>query len=90
MINLNNEVYWGQRAQELQSNPVFEKAIAEIEKQFIEELKASPVRDVEGQHKIVLMLKVLEKIEKTIQSYVDTGKMARIQLQDKEKKFGIF
>lgn len=53
-----------------------------LESDIIEQWAACPLRDADGQHELLLMLKVARKFKAIFQSYVDTGEMAQARLNE--------
>ena len=48
---------------------------------IISQWENSPIRDKEGQNELRLMRKLLSDLEANIKTVIDTGKMARVQIQ---------
>lgn len=71
----------GDRAREVLENEAYIEAFASIEKELIESWKNSPARDPEGREKLWLMLAMLNKVQKALQSTMDSGKLARKDLE---------
>ena len=79
-IKLVGEAHRGSRAKEWLASPLYKEATEKIESGIIEKFKASPIRDLDGQHELRLLLKLLEDLKGYIQEVAETGKMAQITL----------
>jgi hypothetical protein len=71
----------GNRARDLLANPMFRETINELRTAIADKWRAAPMRDIEGQHELKIMDKLLTDIEAYIKKTADTGKMADIQLE---------
>jgi hypothetical protein len=85
-IKLHEELKKGQLAKELLEHPLLSEVIENLEKDAIHRLKTAPVRDIEGQHELVLMLKVIDKFKSDLKHHIKTGELARFSLMDLAKK----
>ena len=56
-----------------------------VEDAITDKWKQSPVTDTEGQAKLRLMLKLLGDLQANINETIQTGKMAKIQLEADQK-----
>lgn len=81
MKTTSQRIYEADRAKEVLENEAFIQAFTDMEQELIEQWKTSPARDEEGRQKLWLMLKLLEKLKLTLQSSLDSGKLARIELE---------
>jgi len=52
---------------------------------IVETWESSPVADIEGQHELRLMRKLLGDVEANIKTAIETGKMAQIQIEHESK-----
>jgi hypothetical protein len=52
---------------------------------IIDKWESSPVADIEGQHELRLMRKLLGDVEANIKTAIETGKMAQIQIEHESK-----
>jgi hypothetical protein len=84
-MNPHEEVQQGYLAKQLLENEVFKSAFENVRVGIYEKWKSCPVRDVQGQHELKLMDKLLGELEGYIKQVVDTGKMAEIQLENERK-----
>jgi len=84
-LNLYEDAQRAQRAKDLIENEQFKAAFIDIRAGIIEKWRSCPIRDIDGQHELKLMDKLLSEIEGYFKQIIETGKMAEIQL-DNEKK----
>ena len=94
MMNVYEEDARGKQAADLLENSLFREAVDTLRQSLVDKWLSSPVRDIEGQHELRLMTKLLGDIEMYIANIAKTGKMAAIQLEQEQKvqklrKFGI-
>lgn len=84
-MNLTEDVQQGYQAKQLLENEVYKRAMENIRSGIVEKWRSCPVRDIEGQHELKLMDKLLSDLEGYIKQVVDTGKMAEIQLENERR-----
>lgn len=77
---LENEVSRGREAEGILSNRLVVAAHDEIERAIVEALASCPIRDREGAHELLLKLKANREHRQLFTRYVETGKMASLQL----------
>lgn len=71
----------GRQAELLLDNPIYQESIEAVRDGIFSAWAASPVRDVEGQHELKLMLKLLNDLTANIKVVAETGKMAKLQIE---------
>lgn len=78
-MSLDKEIAEGNRADLLISDitPYFEL----VEAAILDKWKTSPIADVEGQHELRLMVKLLGDIKANLHTAIETGKLAKIQIE---------
>ena len=81
---LEQRLYMGNRAKELLENEAFIAAFEDIEKEIIESWKATPARDAEGREKLWTYLTLLKKVRTQLQTTLETGKLAQLDLQHQQ------
>lgn len=83
-VNLQKEAQDGARAERViaETNEYFQMVRQGIFNTWAE----SPIEDIQGQHKLRLMLKLLEDVRGNIRTVAETGQMAKIQIQQEEKQ----
>lgn len=84
MATLEQQVYDGEKAREVLENDVFKAVFADIDKELTEAWKKSPVRDEAGRQSIYLMQTMLYKVENVLIKTLETGKLAKAELQHKQ------
>ena len=80
-MNISERIYNGDRAREVLENEAFSQAFIDIEAEILNQWKQSPARDGEGREKLWLMLSLLGKIRTVLQTSLETGKLAGLDLQ---------
>ncbi len=75
-MTTETEIIEGQQAQYILDHPLTVRAFSQIEKEIVEQWAECPLRDREGQHELLLMLKVMRKFKIIFQTYVDAGMVA--------------
>ena len=75
------EIDRGHRANALLQNAMFREAFGKVRQGIHDRWAASPIRDVEGQTSLRMMLKLLDDVEGNIKSVAMTGKLAEQQRQ---------
>ena len=76
-------LYLGDRAKEVLENEAFSGAMEQIEKDIIEQWTTSPARDAAGRESLWTYLCLLRKLKANLQTTLETGKLARIELEHK-------
>ncbi|MDE2098904.1 MAG: hypothetical protein KGL39_16745 [Patescibacteria group bacterium] len=79
-----DKIHRGTRAKEVLENEVFIESFEAIEKELIESWKNSPARDEDGREKIWSYLCLLQKVKTHLQSTLETGKLAELELLHKQ------
>lgn len=80
-MQLTERLYHGDRAREVLENEAYQQAFADLKTEITTQWKDSPARDAEGREKLYLMLGLLNKIEGLLQQTLDTGKLAKLELE---------
>lgn len=78
-MSLEQEATNGNNAQRLLEDisPYFDM----VKQAIIDKWETSPIGDKEGQHELRLMRKLLGDLEANIKTAIETGKLARIQIE---------
>jgi hypothetical protein len=71
----------GTRAQRLLEDEILTKAFADVRVAIVERWESAPIRDVEGQHELKLMLRVLSDVRSNLELAVHNGKLAAEELR---------
>jgi len=84
MATIEQRIYNGDRAREVLENEAFEQAFTDIKTELIEQWTNSPVRDLDGREKLYQLLKLADKLKANLQTSLETGKLARLDLAHEE------
>ena len=82
---LSDELRRGEQARQLLQNEIYQDAIAQVRQAIIDKWISAPMRDIEGQHELKLMLKLLGDVTGYLQTTLETGKMAQIQVESERR-----
>lgn len=80
-MELNEELQRGDMAAAVLDNPIYAESWDMVRAGIIAAWENCPIRDKEGQNELKLMLKVLGDVRKTVEQTMQTGKLARIQIE---------
>jgi hypothetical protein len=80
---LQQELTRSQQAQDLIDHPLMKEAFETIRQTYLKEWENSPARDSEAREKIWTYLKQLEAVKGHLLQTIETGKMARIEVERK-------
>lgn len=80
MDRTEREIQRGERAAQLLQDELIVEALETIEREYTEQWKNSPVRDVEGREKLFLMVKTAKKFRMELESVMETGQLAKLSL----------
>lgn len=80
-MTLEQRIYHADRAREVLENEAYQQVFADAKQEITEQWTKSPARDQEGREKLWLMLSLLNKVETMLQASLDSGKLARAELQ---------
>jgi hypothetical protein len=84
MATIEQRIYDGNRAREVLENEAFAAAFADIKQELTEQWAQSPARDQEGREKLYQLLKLADKLESTLRNSLETGKLAKAELQHQQ------
>lgn len=84
MSSLDQRLFEGDRAREVLENEAFAAAFDATEKEVIERWTNSPARDAAGRESLWQYLMILRKVKANLTTAMETGKLARIELQHKQ------
>jgi hypothetical protein len=81
-----------EKARQILDNQVFKESIEKLKKLYADSLFNTGVHENETRDKLYLAYHIVQKVEQNIQEVLDTGKLAKKQLEDfrseiKNKKF---
>ena len=77
-------IYRANRAKEVLENETYIEAFALIEQELTEQWKSSPARDRDARESLWLMQRLLGKLKVTLESTMDSGKLAVAELTHKQ------
>ncbi len=83
MTTLDQRLHLGQQAKDLLDNEAFIAAFEATEKEVIDQWTNSPARDAEGREKLWQYLMLLRKVRANLQTTLETGKLAQLELAHK-------
>jgi hypothetical protein len=84
MTTLENRLHDGSRAKEVLENEAYIAAFEAIKTDILDQWTNSPARDAEGREKLWTCLKLLQKVQTQLQTTLETGKLAQLELQHKQ------
>jgi hypothetical protein len=84
LTTLEKRLYDGDRAKEVLENEAFIAAFEAIEKEVIDQWTNSPARDEAGREKLWAYLHLLKKVRTHLQSTLETGTLAKLELQHQQ------
>lgn len=84
-----DEIQRGDMARMVLESTVFKEALDTIERDILNAWEQTSPRDTEAREKAWSFYLASRKIRSTLQNFVDTGKMALIQVEEK-KRFNLF
>jgi hypothetical protein len=84
-----DEIQRADMAKMILSSPVMEDALDAIEKDVLNAWENTSARDTEGREKAWAFYLAARKFRSTLKSYIETGMLARVQLEEK-KRFNLF
>jgi hypothetical protein len=80
-MSAESDIFAGTRAQHLLEDPILTKAFEDVRSAIIERWESAPLRDVEGQHELKLMLRILSDVRGNLELAVHNGKIAAEELR---------
>jgi len=81
---IEQRIYLGNRAKEVIENEAYIAAFESIEQEIVEQWKKSPARDEAGRQSLWQYLQMLSKVKATLQTTMETGKLAMLDLEHKQ------
>jgi len=79
---LSQEIRRSDKAKQILENPIFKESLEELKKLYTQSLFNTGAKETDTREKLWLAVNVLGKVEQHIQQVLDTGKLARKQLED--------
>lgn len=84
-MNLPAEAAKGSKASQLLENEIFKEVMGKLRQGIMDTWAESPIRDIEGQTSLRLMLKLHDDFMGHVVSIANTGKMAAKQIENESK-----
>ncbi len=75
-----------EEAARLINSAAFQEAFRDMRLQILDELAKAPVRDSEGLQFLVMSIKALDGIKTRLEHRINTGKLAAVQIERREKE----
>lgn len=80
-MDLSEEQQRGEQARLLLDNPIYTETMQTVRAGIIQAWENAPIRDKDGANELKLMLKLLGDVQRNIETVMQTGKMATIQIE---------
>lgn len=80
-MSTQTELERGHKATMLLENEIYRECVGKLRESIVEAWANSPIRDIDGQHELKLMLKLLDDLQTNIKTIADTGKLAQLQIE---------
>jgi hypothetical protein len=81
----DKEIQRGRHAEQLLNDELLKEAFDTVEDAILEKWRQSPVRDLDGQHELRLLLKAVMDVKGYIVEVMNTGKLAAISAEKPSK-----
>ena len=79
------EITKGGEAEKILSSAVYQEAFTRVKTNIIDAMQNSPLSDDVTHNRLVIALQTLNQIERALTDIMQTGKMAKIQVNDNVK-----
>lgn len=83
-----NEIKRGEQAEKILENEVYKDAFNTVKSNIINAMNVSALSDERTHNRLVIALQTLNQIEKSLADVMQTGKMAKLQVED--RRFKVF
>jgi hypothetical protein len=84
VLDRGEELERGNSAEQVLTNPIFNEAWVMLEAELVKTLRDAPFDDIDGLKNVKITLRLLERLKSVFIETMQTGKMAALQLSDKE------
>lgn len=84
MSDLDKRIYDADQARLVLENPAFAQAFDDIKTELIQSWQESPARDQAGREHLYQLLRLANKLEATLRSSLESGQLAKAQLQHQQ------
>jgi hypothetical protein len=82
---MEDEARRGDQAAIVLGMPIVQEVLKNMREEIISQWSETPARDAEGRDWIWRHYKVLEKFEGLLKGYMESGRMAKMQMNEKSK-----
>lgn len=86
MSDLEEDLSRARLATQILENPLFNETFSSIRSAISKAWGTSPIRDLDGQHELRLMLKALDDVEVCLRGIIDSGALAEAQIDAIRKR----
>lgn len=85
------EIVRGEEAERILNSEVYKQAIESVRSGVVRAMSNSPMGDEKTHNRLVIALQLIDQIEKSLSTVMQTGKMAKIQINGGavQKIFGV-
>lgn len=84
-MNASDEIQRGIQAQSILDSEIYQESVSAVRQAIISQWEQCPIRDQEGQHELKLMLKLLGDLQANLKTVMETGKLAKVQIERETK-----
>jgi len=77
-----SEIKRGEQAEKILDNEVFKEAFNTVKNHIVDAMQNSPLSDDVTHNRLVIALQTLNQIERALKDVMQTGKMAKLQVND--------
>jgi len=75
------EIVKGDEAERILESEVFKHALESVRKGVVDAMSTSPMGDEKTHNRLVIALQLINQVEKNLKTVMQTGKMAKIQIE---------
>ena len=80
-MTADEELRRGELARQVIENKIYAESWQSVRDGIISAWESAPIRDKEGQNELKLMLKLLTDVRRNVETVMNTGKMAKVQIE---------
>lgn len=80
-MDLQTELQRGEQARQVLESEIYAESWQAVRDGIISAWESAPIRDKEGANELKLMLKLLTDVRRNVETVMQTGKMAKIQIE---------
>ncbi len=77
------EIARGEKARQVLEDPLVRGALDDIKQSIIQQWSKCPVKDTDLKERLWGLFNAADKFEEILKTHIETGKMARIQVEQK-------